>query len=77
MRKSIWLKRLRTFVSCFALPFVLLAMILEELLTMRSSGSDMECIAMEGGKCKMFTDADCSKCSFYEPKAAYPLRVRA
>jgi hypothetical protein len=31
----------------------------------------MECVAVTDGKCQMFSDSDCSKCSLYEPKEAY------
>jgi len=50
-------------------------MILEELIT-RSSWPDMECVGMNDNECGLFTDPDCSKCSFYEPKAAYPFLGR-
>ncbi len=67
-----WKKRLRTFVGFCALPFWFVGTLLEELLTTRSSQHDMECQGMNDHKCGLFTDPDCSKCSFYEPKCAYP-----
>jgi hypothetical protein len=66
-----WKKRLRTFVGFCALPFWLLGTILEELLITRSFPPDMECVGMNEKECGLFTDPDCSKCGFYEPKCAY------
>lgn len=64
-------KRLRTFASAFGLPFTLLGSLLKDLLITRSSWPDMECQGMNDHRCGLFTDPDCSKCSFYEPKEAY------
>jgi hypothetical protein len=68
--RVVWQKTLRIFASVFVLPFVFVGTILEELIT-RSSWPDMECVAVTDGKCQMFSDSDCSKCSLYEPKEAY------
>jgi len=73
--KRISRKSWRTFASVFVLPFMLLGMILEELI-MRSSWPNMECVGMNDNECGLFTDPDCSNCSFYEPKAAYPFLGR-
>jgi hypothetical protein len=49
---------------------MLLGTIVWEFIT-RSSWPNMECVGMNDTKCSLFTDPDCSKCSFYEPKEAY------
>ena len=64
--KKIFVKSWRTFASVFVLPFMLLGMILEELIT-RSSWPDFRCVGEKG--CKVL---DCGNCSLYEPRAAYP-----
>ena len=68
MRNITWQMRLRKLAFVLALPILLPVMILAALVT---TWPNMECIGMSNHKCELFTDADCSKCSLYEPKEAY------